>query len=253
MALYLSLAGFDPSGGAGLLADTQVWQQLGHQAMALSTAQTVQNSKGVTGLVPGDPSLFEAQFKALAQDFKLDGFKIGLLANAAMVELVTRLLLPYKTPKILDPVLKASSGAQLLDAAGTEAMLIHLLPQVDLLTPNLAEAAQLTGQEVQNLDQMELAAHALLKRGARRVLIKGGHLAGEPVDLYVDLHQTLPIGGPRASGLDPRGTGCLLSSAILGHFEGDWPQAVQKAKAYAYKAIARSQPLGAGQPYWKLS
>jgi len=213
----LVVAGLDPTGGAGLLADAEALRAVGARAWAVATALTVQGPRGARGFEPATPALLRAQLDAL-----LDGrerprsVKTGMLATAALARaLAERLAAPplARTPLVVDPVLAASSGAPLLRGRAPPAeALAPLLARARLATPNLGELALLTGEDVSS---DEAAIRAARRLPARAVLVKGGHRAGAPVDLLVEGRRVTRFTGRRRPGT-ARGTGCRLASAIAG-------------------------------------
>ncbi|NPA79943.1 MAG: bifunctional hydroxymethylpyrimidine kinase/phosphomethylpyrimidine kinase [Thermotogae bacterium] len=214
----LSIAGYDPSGGAGVLADVRTFNWYGIYGAAVITAITFQDTHKVHGHMPLRGEDVKAQMEALLEDMDFAAAKIGMLANAEIVRVVADLLERYRVRNVvLDPVLLSSSGAPLLDSEGVEALLKVLLPSVKIITPNVPEAEALTGVAIRSPEDMEMAARRLLGYGAEAVLIKGGHLEGEPVDVLRvrgdDGDRTYRFLGTRVSK-DVHGTGCVLSSSI---------------------------------------
>ena len=181
----LSIAGSDPSGGAGVQADLKTFSALGCYGMAVVTALTAQNTTGVTRVFPIPPDMVAAQIDAIFSDIAVNAVKIGMLAEPAIAEAVAESLRRAGAKNIvLDPVLAATRGAALSEGGLPGAIIKHLLPLVDLITPNLAEAAVLTGTSLaRDTDEMAAQARALVERGARAALVKGGHLGGEPTDV----------------------------------------------------------------------
>ena len=181
----LSIAGSDPSGGAGVQADLKTFSALGCYGMAVVTALTAQNTTGVTRVFPIPPDMVAAQIDAIFSDIAVNAVKIGMLAEPAIAEAVAESLRRAGAKNIvLDPVLAATRGAALSEGGLPGAIITRLLPLVDLITPNLAEAAVLTGTGLaRDTDEMAAQARALALRGARAALVKGGHLGGEPTDV----------------------------------------------------------------------
>jgi hydroxymethylpyrimidine/phosphomethylpyrimidine kinase len=249
-ARVLIIAGSDSGGGAGVQADIKTVTMLGGYAATAITAITVQNTLGVQAVHALPPALMDAQARAVLTDIGADAIKTGLLGSAAMVEAVAALLDDHpEIPAVIDPVMSAKGGHDLLDPSGLERLRALLLPRAALLTPNAPEAAALTGRAVETLDDARRAAEALLALGARAVLLKGGHVPGDRV---IDLLAT-PIGetlfeGPRQDTRHTHGTGCTLASACaLGLAEGlSLDMAVARAWAYVAEAIRAAPGLGAG-------
>lgn len=248
----LSIAGSDPSGGAGLQADVKTITALGGYAMTAVTAVTVQNTLGVLAVHPVPPEVVDLQIEAVVTDLGVDSIKTGMLGSARVVEVVARRLrsLGGAVPLVVDPVLASGTGTTLLDAAGRRALLGSLLPLASLVTPNAPEAEALTGCPVADEAGMEHAAERLLLAGAEAVLVKGGHLAGDRV---VDLLRTadglsLRFESERIGRGPLHGTGCTLASAIaLGLAEGlTLEGAILEARAFVADAIRSAPRYGEG-------
>ncbi|KAA3513666.1 bifunctional hydroxymethylpyrimidine kinase/phosphomethylpyrimidine kinase [Agrobacterium vitis] len=217
VANVLSIAGSDPSGGAGIQADLKVFSALGVYGMAALTALTAQNTQGVAAVELLAPAFVARQVETVFADIRVDAVKIGMLANADIVGAVAAVLAGHgEVPVILDPVMVAKGGAALLDDKAVGALVGQLLPRVRLITPNLPEAAALLRvPEAVDHTGMEAQARALLALGARAVLLKGGHLPGDQSpDLLVTPTLTLWLEGKRIATANTHGTGCSLSSAI---------------------------------------
>ncbi|MCE6075230.1 bifunctional hydroxymethylpyrimidine kinase/phosphomethylpyrimidine kinase [Agrobacterium vitis] len=217
IANVLSIAGSDPSGGAGIQADLKVFSALGVYGMAALTALTAQNTQGVASVELLDPAFVARQVETVFADIRVDAVKIGMLANADIVGAVAAVLAGHReVPVILDPVMVAKGGAALLDDKAVGALVGQLLPRVRLITPNLPEAAALLRvAEAVDRSGMEAQAKALLALGAKAVLLKGGHLPGDQSpDLLVTPTLTLWLEGKRIATANTHGTGCSLSSAI---------------------------------------
>jgi hydroxymethylpyrimidine/phosphomethylpyrimidine kinase len=280
--IALAVAGSDSGGGAGVQADLKTFAALGVYAATAITAVTAQNTLGVGAIHICPPDIVVAQIEAVLADFDVAAIKIGMLGSAEVVEAVVDGLVgggpsPKPSPAsgrgggtllplagggaakrrmrafiIYDPVLAASSGGALAGAGFIEAAKARLLPLVDCLSPNLAEAAALVGAPLAR-DEAEMARQgaALMKLGPRAVLMKGGHLAGaEAVDLLVTADGVRRFAAPRVASLNLHGTGCTLSSAIAAHIVlgASLPDAVAAAKDFVRGAIERGRDatLGAG-------
>nr|WP_287260335.1 bifunctional hydroxymethylpyrimidine kinase/phosphomethylpyrimidine kinase [Thioclava sp.] len=245
----LSIAGSDPSGGAGIQADIKAISANGGYAMSVLTALTAQNTRGVRAVSLCDTDLIAAQIAALRDDIRIDAIKIGMLGDAAIIECVAGGIDGLDCPVVLDPVMVAKGGDRLLEEAAVSA-LRTLLPRADLITPNLPEAADLLGcDEAETLDQMREQAHALLALGPRAVLMKGGHLKGDQSpDMLVTRHDELRFDAPRIATSNTHGTGCTLSSALAtGLGMGlPLPEATRRAKAYLSGALAAADRLSVG-------
>ncbi|OGH00514.1 MAG: bifunctional hydroxymethylpyrimidine kinase/phosphomethylpyrimidine kinase [Candidatus Lambdaproteobacteria bacterium RIFOXYD2_FULL_56_26] len=250
----LSFAGFDPTGGAGLLADLKVFEALGLWGVALPSGLTAQNSAGVSAVTAVELSVLRPLYQSLIADIPLAGVKLGMLCDRPQVELAVELLAQVPGPKVLDPVLVSSSGFALLSETGVRLMVAELLPLVDLITPNLREVTALCGLTVRGPQDLKRAAEAILRLGAKAVLVKGGHLDGEPLDLYLGPEGLVEFRDRRVEGKDPHGTGCLLSSLVLGLvLQGrSWTQGIGEAKQQVTRLIRTARPVGQGKPYWDL-
>jgi hydroxymethylpyrimidine/phosphomethylpyrimidine kinase len=247
----LAIAGSDPSGGAGIQADLKTFSALSGYGMAVVTALTAQNTRGVRSIhVP--PATFVAdQIDAIFEDIRVDAVKIGMLATADTANAVADRLLHHRPPHIvLDPVMVATSGHPLLAPAAIATIRERLLPMASVVTPNLPEAALLLGKAApQDVAGMRDAAQALHRAGARAVLLKGGHLSGTSSDdLLWDGMVEHIMSAPRLSTSSTHGTGCTLSSAIAALLPplGDLAAAVARAKAYVTGALQSADRLNVG-------
>ncbi|MGH9542318.1 MAG: bifunctional hydroxymethylpyrimidine kinase/phosphomethylpyrimidine kinase [Terriglobales bacterium] len=244
----LTIAGLDPTCGAGIGADLKTFAANHCYGVAAITALTVQNTQGVRGFTAVAAPVLADQLDCLLADVTPAAIKIGMLANAKLVEAVAAALEKARAGwVVLDPVLRASSGAALVDDAGIEALQRRLLPLVSIVTPNLDEAAALTGLPVTSESQMVEAARALHARGARAVVVTGGHLE-KPLDVFFDGGQPLPLGGDRVRTPHTHGTGCTFSAALAANLAlGKTLQdAVVQAKAYVCAALRSAYAIGAG-------
>ncbi len=251
IANVLSIAGSDPSGGAGIQADLKAFSARGVYGMAVLTALTAQNTQGVSAvhLVPAD--FVARQIEAVFADVRVDAVKIGMIATAGIAEAVADALAAHRgVPVVLDPVMVAKGGAALLDPAAVEALTRRLLPLAGVLTPNLPEAAALLGAPVAaNRDGMAAQAAQLRALGAGAVLMKGGHLdGGDSPDVLATAGEPLWLEGRRLTTRNTHGTGCTLSSALAAELaKGNaLPEAVRAAKAYVAEAIANAERLDVG-------
>jgi len=246
----LTIAGFDPSSGAGATADLKTVAAHGCYGVSCLTALTVQSTSGVHRMEPVSPKLVAATLWELAYDFNFDAVKIGMLATAPLVDAVVRFLERVRPPiVVLDPVLKSSSGADLLDQEGTVHLAKRLLRLATVITPNLAEAAALSGLQVESLTEMKSAAERLHRLGARNVVITGGHL-NRPADLLsmtsAKGREQVEFAGERVGSTSIHGTGCAFSSALACNLA--WGKslrdAVRLAKEYVTQAIRNARTLG---------
>jgi hydroxymethylpyrimidine/phosphomethylpyrimidine kinase len=250
MRVALTVAGSDPSGGAGIQADLKTFHQFGVYGMAAITALTAQNTQGVSGVHVVPPEFLRAQLAALAGDIQPHTVKTGMLADAALATTVADCLLEFGwTPVVVDPVMIATSGDRLLTAEAESVIRDRLMPLAALVTPNLAEASLLTGRAVRGVEDMEPAGRALLAAGAQAALIKGGHLAGDRiVDVLVTRSGTRRFEHPRIATTSTHGTGCTLSAAITAGLAlgRTLEQSVENGLGYVVRAIASAPGLGRG-------
>jgi hydroxymethylpyrimidine/phosphomethylpyrimidine kinase len=216
LARLLSIAGSDPSGGAGAQADIKTFSAFGCYGMAVITALTAQNTQGVTRVSPVTPDMVAAQIDAIFVDIAVDAVKIGMLAGPDITIAVARALRRGGARNIvLDPVLAPTSGEAFGEDDAPAAIIEHLAPLAALITPNLAEAAALTGTpQAQGVEDMEAQARALVQAGAEAALVKGGHLDGAPIDVLFTRGALKIFSGVRVDTRQTHGTGCALSSAI---------------------------------------
>lgn len=253
IANVLTIAGLDPSGGAGILADVKAMSACGTYGMAAVAALTAQNTCGVSGWQPVAPDFVRAQIDAIFEDIRVDAVKIGMLGTPEVIDAVAEALERHRPPfVVLDPVMVAKGGDRLLAKEAESALCERLLPLTTVITPNLPEAAVLAGEaEIRERGEMPALARKLLERLAPDawVYLKGGHLTeSESPDLLLSRETSLTFEAPRISTKNTHGTGCTLSAAIaaqLGRGESV-PEAVRKAKAYVYEAIAHADELGVG-------
>jgi len=250
--IALSIAGSDPSAGAGMQADLKTFAALGVYGATVVTVLTAQNTREVTVIEPVRAALVSAQIDAVFADLKVDAVKIGMLGHATSIEAVAAGLDRYQQKTVvLDPVLMASASATaLLAPDAIEPLRRLLIPRALILTPNLPEAAALLGEALAETEvQMRAQAERLLGFGARAVLIKGGHAGGpESVDIYVDGRTQLRLPAPRIATNNTHGSGCTLSAAIAaGLAKGLAPEdAVAAGKDYVTAAIAAADRLSIG-------
>lgn len=244
----LSIAGSDPSGGAGIQADLKTIGANGGYGMCVITALTAQNTHGVSAVQAIDPAMVTAQLKAVSEDVRIDAVKIGMLANAEVIQAVAQWLKTINAPVVLDPVMVATSGDSLLvDSAALQV----LLGAADVVTPNVSELATLIGQApAQTWPEVVAQAKELATKHQVLVLAKGGHLAGTrcPDALVSGQSVLAEFDGPRFETNNTHGTGCTLSSAVATWYArtGDWVQALANAKSYLAGAIAAADELQVG-------
>ncbi len=247
----LTIAGSDSGGGAGIQADLKTVLALGGHGMSVLTAITAQNSVGVQGVWELPVEAVVAQFRSVVDDIGVDAVKTGMLASPALVEAVADLLVPLHAagvPIVVDPVAVSKHGDALLAPEALETVRTRLIPLATVVTPNLDEAAALTGKEYSSEADLRPAAEAVHAFGPAWVLVKGGHLPGDAVDLLFDGRDEHTFRAPRLDNRHTHGTGCTLASAIAARLAaGDDPvSAVRAAKAYVTRALERGFALGSG-------
>ncbi|MBZ5705551.1 MAG: bifunctional hydroxymethylpyrimidine kinase/phosphomethylpyrimidine kinase [Acidobacteriia bacterium] len=250
--VVLTIAGFDPSSGAGITADIKTIAAHGCYGVACISALTVQSTAGVRRVEPVNPELVTETLKELASDLEIAAVHIGMLGSGRVVRAVADFLAKEKFPEVvLDPILKSSSGANLVDGSGARILVERLLPLATVVTPNVDEASALTGLAVTNPEQMRAAAAKLHAMGAAAVVVTGGHLE-KAIDL---LSFTTKRGveqevfkSERQRSNSTHGTGCAFATAMTCHLAlgRGLPEAVLLAKAYVTAAIANAHPLGHG-------
>ena len=250
-AIAVTIAGSDSSGGAGIQADLKTFAALGVYGASVITALTAQNTQGVAAIHDVPMDFIAAQIDAVFSDLDIGAVKIGMLSRAATIEVVAAGLDRHNAKNIvLDPVMIASSGERLLAPDAVELLRSELIPRALVVTPNLVEAAALTGASLaRNEEEMEVQAREILSLGARHVLIKGGHGEGDDsVDLLIGQGEIVGLSAKRIVTKNTHGTGCTLSSAIAaGLAQGrDVVTACQEAKAYVTAPIAHADQLKVG-------
>jgi hydroxymethylpyrimidine/phosphomethylpyrimidine kinase len=252
----LTIAGVDPSGGAGVLADVKTMSALGAYACAVIAALTAQNTRGVAGVHAVPAEFVRQQIDTLFADVRVDAVKIGMLGQAQVIDVVAECLRRWEPAHVVvDPVMIAKSGDALLERRAVGALREHLLPIASVLTPNLPEAGVLLESRApETLREMRLAAERLRERlahaGERWVYLKGGHLpGGDATDLLFDGDRMLELPARRIDTRNTHGTGCTLSAALAALLpqSSDVPAAARRAKAYLGAAIAAADGLGIGQ------
>ncbi len=249
MKVVLSIASSDPSAGAGIQADLKTFSAFGVYGLSAITSLTAQNTRGIREIFDLSPAFIRKQLDIIYQDFTIDAVKIGMLGTKGAVEIVRQLLAAKKQKNIvLDPVLRASTGKELLKEEGIELLKSKLLPLARLVTPNLTEASILSGLKVRDLPSMKEAARRIKELGAKSVLIKGGHLPKSATDLFYDGRDFTQFKAKKIKG-EFHGTGCTLSSAIAAGLAKGWgmKKAVIEAKQYLTRAMESGFGLGKGQ------
>jgi hydroxymethylpyrimidine kinase/phosphomethylpyrimidine kinase len=250
MKTLLIVAGSDPGAGAGLQQDLKTATLSGVYGFTVVTALTIQNSQGLQAVHPVAPEVVAAQLDAVLTDFPVAAVKIGMVGTAANVRVIARRLrdLAERPPVVLDPVLAAGRGGALLEKEGIDLLMTELFPLTTILTPNVPEAARLTGKTIDTPAHLETAARQLQAQGPTWVLAKGGHLAGEPVDVLTDGQKTYHLEGTRLTAPHNHGSGCLLATALAAHLSQGLtvPEAVNQARELVGAALRHGLPLGHG-------
>src|SRR5271157_1304105 len=249
LPVVLSIAGFDPSSGAGIAADLKTLAAHGCYGVAAITALTIQNTQGVTALYPTEPAVLKDTIAALLADGHVKALKVGMLANRANAEIVSEMLESNPLlPSVLDPVFRSSSGRDLADPACQEFVREQLIKRASVITPNLLEASALTGLRVESQEAMKSAARKLVEMGARAVVVTGGHL-DKAIDVFFDGSALEVFMGDHAKPDNTHGTGCTFSSAVAANLAlgRQLRDAVVLAKAYVVEAIRQSFPVGPGR------
>ena len=253
IATALSIAGSDPSGGAGIQADLKSFSARGVYGMTALTALTAQNTCGVTAIEVLSPDFVTAQLDAVFSDVRVNGIKVGMIANAAIARSVAEGLQRYaqSIPVVVDPVMVAKGGARLLDPDAVHAVATQLLPCATVITPNLPEAAALLGcSEATNRSSMEEQAHRLVEMGPDAVLLKGGHLPGEhSPDVLVTNGTVHWLEAVRVETVNTHGTGCSLSASLAAELAKGLTliDAAKVAKQYLTGAVSHADELGVGR------
>ncbi|HEX5083460.1 MAG TPA: bifunctional hydroxymethylpyrimidine kinase/phosphomethylpyrimidine kinase [Blastocatellia bacterium] len=258
MLTVMSIAGFDPSGGAGALADIKTFAAMGCFGTAAVTSLTFQNTVAVCGASHQTPEVLRAQIEPLIEDFEIAAVKIGMTPTQELIEVIAEIIEKKRLPNVVvDTVIRSTSGYDLIDDAAVGALIERLLPLADMITPNMAEAERLTGFEVKDLDGMkraagriyEMSASAKTRGNARRAtLVKGGHLEDGATDILFDGCEFHIFQSPKIATRDTHGTGCALSSAIAALLARgcDIPEAVVRAKRYLSEMLSAVPDIGHG-------
>jgi len=250
MKSLLIVAGSDPGAGAGLQQDMKTATLLGVYGFTVVTALTVQNSLGLQAVHPVAEDVVAAQLEAILTDFPVDAVKIGMVGTAANIRVIAKCLrdLADKPPVVLDPILAAGRGGALLEHDAIDLLKAELFPLTTILTPNVHEASRLTGKEIDTPAHLEEAARELQAQGPAWVLAKGGHLAGDPVDVLTDGKNAYHLKGTRVPAPHNHGSGCLVATALAAHLAQGLavPEAVNRARELVRAALRHGLPLGQG-------
>jgi hydroxymethylpyrimidine/phosphomethylpyrimidine kinase len=246
----LTIAGFDPSAGAGILADIKTISSLGSYGLACITAITYQNTKEVRGTYTTTGDALKLQLETLLDDIEVNAVKTGMLAIKENVEIISSIVSSRSLqPLVVDPIIISSSGYPLLDEKGVNTLKERLIPLAEVITPNLLEASALSGIEVKNVKQMEEAAKVLFDLGPANVLVKGGHLVDKPIDVLYDGEEYTLFEGRRIEGIEAHGLGCHFSAAITTFLSQGLAlkEAIQKSKKLIQEYLENSCNIGQGK------
>jgi hydroxymethylpyrimidine/phosphomethylpyrimidine kinase len=248
MKNVLTIAGSDSCGGAGIQADLKTFSALGTYGMSVITAVTAQNTTGVYQVREMEEEIVQAQINCLLDDICIHAVKIGMVSSVAIIDTIAACLQNQAPPIVLDPVMVSKSGCHLLQPESTLELVHVLFPLAKVVTPNLFEAEVITGDKIETLAQMQEAAVKIHELGASHVVVKGGHLTGEAIDVLFNGTEFSFIKGTRIPTSNTHGTGCTFSSAIAAYLARgcDVAEAVKAAKAYINGAILNSLELGQG-------
>lgn len=247
--VLLSIAGFDPSGGAGILLDVQVFKSMGFAGMAVPTADTVQNTLSVKAMHPHDENTLLRQYRVLKEDISFSGIKVGMIGSQANLFAIGSILTENQgLPIVVDPVLSSSSGLSLLEDQAVEEFISVFAGKAAIITPNVPEAVRISGIAIKDLRSASDAARKINKKMNAACLLKGGHLPGDPVDILFDGKQEFRWKRKRHAA-DVHGTGCFLSSAVLGFLVQGFSlaHACEKAGHWTSQAIKNAVVLGKGR------
>jgi len=247
--ILLTIAGFDPSCGAGVVADLKTFAAHGCYGIAAITSMTVQNTQGVEAVHNTPSAELREQLDVLAKDSEISAVKIGMLGNRGNAVVVGEFLDAHKFPVVVhDPVMKSSSNSELLDNAGVKYLTTELLKRCTVITPNVPEAEILAGMTINTVADMEEAAKKIGEMGAKAVIVKGGHM-DRAVDVVFDGKEVHQLSGDKVKLENTHGTGCTFASAITAQLAAGRPlvEAATLAKAYVVKAIEKAYPVGKGR------
>jgi hydroxymethylpyrimidine/phosphomethylpyrimidine kinase len=247
--ILLTIAGFDPCCGAGTVADLKTFAAHGCYGVAAITSMTVQNTQGVEAVHNTPSAELRDQLEILVKDCEIAAVKIGMLGNRGNAVVIGEFLDAHKFAHvILDPVMKSSSGTELLDTGGVKYVATELMKRASVFTPNVPEAEVLTGLEIKDVSAMEAAARKLVEMGAQAVIVKGGHME-RAVDVVFDGSELVQLGGDRVKTENMHGTGCTFASALTAQLAAGRGliEAATLAKAYVTKAIEKGYAIGKGR------
>lgn len=249
MKTVLTIAGSDSCGGAGIQADLKTFSALGVYGMSVITAVTAQNTKGVFNVRELDVDIIRDQINCLFDDIKIDAVKVGMVSSIEIIDVIGECLKKNNAVNIVvDPVMVSKSGCHLLREEARDELVKVLFPLAEVVTPNLFEAEVITGEKIETTAQMEKAALKINELGGMKVIVKGGHLTGDAIDIVYDGKDFSYLKGTRIETKNNHGTGCTFSSAIAALLARGFslPEAARQAKEYINGAIAHSIELGHG-------
>src|SRR5262245_9691525 len=252
MVTVLSIAGFDPSGGAGTLADIKTFAAFGCFGAAAVTSLTFQNTLAVFGAAHQSAQTLRAQIEPVLADFKIAAVKTGMLPTRETIEVTADIIEEYTLPNVVvDPVIRSTSGYDLIDDTAVKVLTERMFPLARVITPNIAEAERLSGLDVKDIDSMKLAAeqiYRLCRKPNCVVLVKGGHLENDAADVLFDGREFQILSASKIRSRNTHGTGCTLSSAIAAHLAQGYGvrQSVEQAKQYIVEAIRTAPDIGHG-------
>jgi hydroxymethylpyrimidine/phosphomethylpyrimidine kinase len=247
--ILLTIAGFDPSCGAGSVADLKTFAAHGCYGVAAITSMTVQNTQEVESVHNTPSAELRGQLEVLAKDCEIAAVKIGMLGNRGNAVVVGEFLDAHKFATVVhDPVMKSSTGTELLDAGGVKYVATELLKRSSVITPNVPEAEILSGLEIKDVAGMEAAARKIVEMGAKAVIVKGGHME-RAIDVLFDGNEMVQLGGDKVKFENTHGTGCTFASALAAQLAAgrSLVEAATLAKAYVTKAIEKAYAIGKGR------
>ena len=246
----LAIGGLDPSGCAGIAADLKTIMAWDAYGLAVVTVVTAQNTQRVTGVFPVSNDAIRAQFESIVSDIEVHAVKVGLLADASVLNVVAELLREARlTNIVVDPVLRSTTGFSFGDEKLLRAYKDSLFPLADVITPNLDEASAWTGMEFHDVESMKKATVNLHQMGPKNIVITGGHLQGDASDVFYDGARTQVFAGPKIPNANARGLGCTFASVLAVHLARNQsiPVAIESAKSYIAKAMAHPYQIGKGR------
>jgi len=249
MKVALTIAGSDSSGGAGIQADIKTFQAHGVYGMSAITAVTVQNTQKVYDIQEIHPKIVAAQINCLFDDIMIHAVKIGMVSSIELIEAIAGALSTVNAPVVVDPVMISNSGYKLLKQDAQDALVKHLFPLAEVVTPNIHEAEALINQKIRTIEEMKVAAQQILEMGAKKVVVKGGHLEGDhATDILYNGSSYRELTRRRVKTFNTHGTGCTFSSAIAANLalDKDFFDAATLAKDYITGAIEHSLSIGHG-------